>query len=102
MDMQLTPNQLHANLEVLYNGTDNEYGTGFSDATAHIGGMVGGIYTPEVIAEAHAGMLDPDAAGYVASYAEGYIAQWNRLTLLTNAALVKADGYGSDANEYLP
>lgn len=91
MDMQATPKQLHASLEVLYNVAGSEYGTGFSDATAHIGGMVGGIYTPEIIEEAHAGMLDPNAAGYVASYAEGYIAQWNRLTLLTNAAL-KAEG----------
>ena len=102
MDMQLTPNQLHANLEVLYNQDTNDYGAGFSDALAHAGGLVNGIYTPEVIASVHAEMLDRNRSGYSDSYTEGYIAQWNRLTLLTNAALVKANGYGADANEYMP
>ena len=96
MDMQATPNQLHANLEVLYNGAENDYGAGFSDATAHVGGLVSGVYAPEVIAEVHAEMLDRDRSGYTESYTEGYIAQWNRLTLLTNAALVKANGYGEE------
>lgn len=100
MDMQLTPNQLHANLEVLHTGTENEYGSGYTDALAHVGGLVSGVYAPEVIAEVHSEMLDRDRSGYSASYTEGYIAQWNRLVLLTNAALVKADGYGAD--EYLP
>lgn len=94
MDMQLTPNQLHANLEVLYSGTENEYGSGFTDALAHVGGLVNGIYNPETIAEVHAQMLDPESGDYSQSYMDGYISQWNRLTLLTNAALVKADGYG--------
>lgn len=94
MNMQLTPQQLQANLEVLYNGTENAYGSGYTDATAHVGGLITGVYSPEVIAEAQKNMLDPDF--HEPSYVEGYNAQWNRLTLLTNAALVKANGYGEE------
>lgn len=102
MDMQLTPQQLQTNLEVLYNQDMNDYGAGFSDALAHIGGMVNGIYSPEVVSETQSEMQNNPDSGYSQSYVEGYIANWNRLTLLTNAALVKADGYGADSDEYLP
>lgn len=96
MDKQLTPQELADKLEALGNLSDNEYGAGYADALAHAGGLVTGVYSPEVIADAHKAALDPASELYVASYAEGYTAQWNRLALLTNAALVKADGYGTD------
>lgn len=102
MDMQITPSQFQANLEVLYNGTENDYGAGYADALAHAGGLVNGIYSPEVVAGVQDSMQTQPDSGYSQSYIEGYIANWNRLTLLTNAALVRADGYGADSDEYLP
>lgn len=96
MDMQINATQLAHNLEVLYSGNENEYGAGYTDATAHVGGLVSGQFSAESITETHEEMLDTERSGYSESYMEGYIAQWNRLTLLTNAALVKADGYGTE------
>lgn len=96
MEKQLTPQELFDKLEGLYNQTENNYGAGYADATAHIGGLIAGMYTPELVADVHKDTLDPEGEDYTESYAEGYNAQWNRLTLLTSSALVKADGYGTE------
>lgn len=94
MDIQTTPNQIYADLDALYSGTKNAYGTGFADALAQVGGLVHGIYSPGEVAKFQAERLNPATDGYSQSYADGYTAQWNRLTMLTSMALVRADGYG--------
>ena len=94
MDIQITPNQLYADLEVLYSDTKNAYGAGYAEALAQVGGLVHGIYSPGEVAKFQAERLDPDMEGYSQSYADGYTAQWNRLAMLTNMALVRANGYG--------
>lgn len=99
---ELTAQEMFDKIEALHNYTDNEYGAGFTDASAHVGGLINGIYTPEVVAEVQADMLDPNSNSYTVSYAEAYTAQWNRMAILIAAASVRADGYGADSNEYMP
>lgn len=69
------PAQMFDNMEALYTSGD-EYGSGVTDAIAHLGQLVSGDMAPLTMQDVHDELLESDPDG---AYTKGYTRMWNRI-----------------------
>lgn len=73
--IETDPAQMFDNMEVLSSNAD-EYGSGVTDAIAHLGQLISGDMDPLTVQDVQDELLESDPEG---EYTKGYTKTWNRI-----------------------